>query len=719
MEIGRSEAQAAAAACRVLRSAKGVVALAVLLLHVGCASRDLPATGAAQAQPGQERSDDLLVVDCLLPAQVRKLGQNMVFLAPRQAIKTSGRNCEIRGGEYVAYDRANYATALKVWLPPAEGGDSAAQTYVGEIFERGLGVPPDYDAAATWYRRAAENGYSRAAINLGNLFEQGLGVPKDPKQALNWYRRAAGLSQLTFDIVPGPTDAELRESRHQVAELRAQLQSKEAALDTTQSQLEPLQRKVSELQRDADELRKKIDSSPPPIHPAPDQPKPVESASPERLKDEAALAAKQMEIAVLREQIRGMEAQPGLKREVANLRQALAQAETELLPLKAGFQPRTRETSQGGPRIELKQVQVVEPAILVSTRDGQAGQISVPAGARSWVVVGRVDSSTPLKSLAINQRPRTPDRDNVFTVRLTEADRQLRIVATDRSERTSTLEFLLPVVQQDRRTYESPTVRLTGSQLTGVRRSLGNYHALVIGNNSYRQIRPLKTAVHDAQEVAKVLRDQYGFNVTLLTNSTRYAMLNALNELRDKLTKDDNLLIYYAGHGQLDARNGRGYWLPVDADPNSSASWIANEALTSILDAMAVKQLLLVADSCYSGTLTRSAMGYPQLQPGISQDEVLRLIQQMAQKRSRMAMTSGGIAPILDSGGGTHSIFAEVFLKVLRGNDGLLIGRDLFRQVQLQVVETAARLPLAQAPEYAPIKGGYEGGDFVLVPSTS
>jgi hypothetical protein len=55
----------------------------------------------------------------------------------------------------------------------------------------------------------------------------------------------------------------------------------------------------------------------------------------------------------------------------------------------------------------------------------------------------------------------------------------------------------------------------------------------------------------------------------------------------------------------------------------------------------------------------------------------------------------------------------------LRGNDGLLIGRDLFRQVQLQVVETAGRSPLAQEPEYAPIKGGYEGGDFVLVRPTS
>ncbi len=68
-------------------------------------------------------ADELLIVDCLLPGQIRKLGQRITYLTARQAIKTSAQDCEIRGGEYVAYGRANYATALKVWLPLAEGSD--------------------------------------------------------------------------------------------------------------------------------------------------------------------------------------------------------------------------------------------------------------------------------------------------------------------------------------------------------------------------------------------------------------------------------------------------------------------------------------------------------------------------------------------------------------------------------------------------------------------
>jgi len=131
----------------------GAATIGAVALLTGCASQETaaPSAATAQAQSAPAKADDFLVVDCLLPGQVRKLGQQFTYLAPRRAIKTSARDCEIRGGEYVAYDRANYATALKVWLPQAEQGDAAAQTYVGEIFEKGLGVAPDYSAAAVWY----------------------------------------------------------------------------------------------------------------------------------------------------------------------------------------------------------------------------------------------------------------------------------------------------------------------------------------------------------------------------------------------------------------------------------------------------------------------------------------------------------------------------------------------------------------------------------------
>ena len=134
-----------------------------------------------------------MIVDCVLPAQVRQLGTGISYLAPRRAIKTSASDCAIRGGEYVAYDRANLATALRVWLPQAESGDKVAQTNVGEIYEKGSGTAPDYVNAAKWYQKAADQGYPRALTNLGFLYEQGLGVGKDPVAALKLYRKAAGI----------------------------------------------------------------------------------------------------------------------------------------------------------------------------------------------------------------------------------------------------------------------------------------------------------------------------------------------------------------------------------------------------------------------------------------------------------------------------------------------------------------------------------------------
>src|SRR5688572_17676529 len=66
-------------------------------------------------------AEDLLIVDCLLPGQIRKLGRQATYLSARRPVRTTQADCEIRGGEFVSYDRANYQTALKVWLEGAMG----------------------------------------------------------------------------------------------------------------------------------------------------------------------------------------------------------------------------------------------------------------------------------------------------------------------------------------------------------------------------------------------------------------------------------------------------------------------------------------------------------------------------------------------------------------------------------------------------------------------
>ena len=68
-----------------------------------------------------------------------------------------------------------------------------------------------------------------------------------------------------------------------------------------------------------------------------------------------------------------------------------------------------------------------------------------------------------------------------------------------------------------------------------------------------------------------------------------------------------HLLIYYAGHGWLNEESNRGYWLPADAKPNRRSRWMSNATLTDTLKTLQAKHVMVVADSCYSGTRTRSA----------------------------------------------------------------------------------------------------------------
>jgi hypothetical protein len=230
----------------------------------------------------------------------------------------------------------------------------------------------------------------------------------------------------------------------------------------------------------------------------------------------------------------------------------------------------------------------------------------------------------------------------------------------------------------------------------------GNYHALVIGNDMYRTLPHLGTAVGDAEAVAKELERNYHFNVRLLTNATEEDIIGALTDMRRELQWDDNLLIYYAGHGWYDQDAEQGYWLPVDASEDNQAHWISNADITNALKALKAKHILVVADSCYSGTLARSA--------NISVRGV-DYIERIVKKKARTVLTSGGLEPVQDAGGAGHSVFAHAFLEALDENDGVIDGQELFRRLRDPVVANAP-----QTPEYGEIRGaGHDGGDFIFV----
>ena len=101
-----------------------------------------------------------------------------------------------------AYEREDYKTAYKLFLPLAEQEDSDAQCYLGLIYEYGHGVPQDYKEAEKWYRLAAEQGDAEAQCFLGSMYFEGQGVPQDYEEAEKWCRLAAeqGHTKAQFNL---------------------------------------------------------------------------------------------------------------------------------------------------------------------------------------------------------------------------------------------------------------------------------------------------------------------------------------------------------------------------------------------------------------------------------------------------------------------------------------------------------------------------------------
>jgi len=226
----------------------------------------------------------------------------------------------------------------------------------------------------------------------------------------------------------------------------------------------------------------------------------------------------------------------------------------------------------------------------------------------------------------------------------------------------------------------------------------GRYVALVLGSNDYTGFEPLETAVNDARAVGEVLQSKFGFEVNVVLNPTRKELISSLQSYKDRLKPEDHFLLYYAGHGVLDESTNRGYWLPVDADPSNPVNWVSNGIIADQIRDFVANQVLVIADACFSGSLAA---------PGKSFKEQ-RSEPVTARTRSRIVISSGGLEPVLDSGFGEHSIFAQSLLNELARYDENSSLSTMFHRIRNSVVRYAEQEPRLAVMKYS----GHEGGTF-------
>jgi len=243
----------------------------------------------------------------------------------------------------------------------------------------------------------------------------------------------------------------------------------------------------------------------------------------------------------------------------------------------------------------------------------------------------------------------------------------------------------------------------------------GVYRALIVGNNAYQDKHnrwpQLETAVSGARAVAQVLRDHYGFDdIEVLENATRRETLKSLEGLSQRALPNDSILVYYAGHGFLDADSDRGFWVPIDAEGIDNTTFLRNSTIRDELSTIAsrARHTLLISDSCFSGTLLRR--GTRSISGAEANEGYFRKV---STKKSVQIIAAGGIEFVDDNYRASgHSPFTYFLLNELQNNDRqLLTVSELSNNVSVAVANN-----VDQVPESGVLQGaGDELGEFIFI----
>ena len=242
----------------------------------------------------------------------------------------------------------------------------------------------------------------------------------------------------------------------------------------------------------------------------------------------------------------------------------------------------------------------------------------------------------------------------------------------------------------------------------------GTYRAILVGNNAYQDKddiwRPLNTARTGAVTLAKILENDYGFDdITLLTDASRREILIALNRLSRRVEPNDNVLIFYAGHGYLDEETERGYWIPIDARGNDYTTFLRNSTIRDEINVIASrgKHTLVIADSCFSGSLLRGNVRGPLFQNG--EDSYYKKV---ANKRSVQVLAAGGNEFVDDNyRDSKHSPFTYFLINELKNSATSLLS---FSELATTVTKAVAN-NVDQTPVSGVLQGaGDELGEFIF-----
>lgn len=345
---------------------------------------------------------------------------------------------------------------------------------------------------------------------------------------------------------------------------------------------------------------------------------------------------------------------------------------------------------------QTKSVSTGKPMIQIFTPSPAGGRIVI--NKTSITIVGQVTDSAGISGFMINTRAVNLSDEGIFqyTLNLKKGDNPLALIAINKKMQIDEQNLIVICTAED-----AQTVTENQSDLLKAR-----YYALIIGINDYEdpKIPDLDNPIKDAENLYNVLTTKYTFekgNISFLKNPTLEQVYTTLEGLGKMLTINDNLLIFYAGHGNWDAKSSIGYWLPSDASKNSTVKWFRNSLLRDFISSIQARHTMLIADACFSGAIFKTR-GIEMETEGITQG-----IEKLYQLQSRKAMTSGILEEVPD-----ESMFLKYLVKRLDENQEKFLSSELlFSTLKMAVMNNSLNVPTFGTIQNV----GDEGGDFIFI----
>ncbi len=337
-----------------------------------------------------------------------------------------------------------------------------------------------------------------------------------------------------------------------------------------------------------------------------------------------------------------------------------------------------------------------EPPSITITEPSVKRGLQVTAAGIDVMVRGVAQDPSGLKSVTINDQVAYAQEGGNFwgNVSLKEGVNKITVKATDGAGNSA--EQTIEVSKTVTPAPETDVIPVVAKE--------GKNYCLLIAAQNYRDaaIPSLDNPIQDAIKLKLILKANYNFtdeNIITLFNPDANDIKRQLLELTNTVQSEDNLLIFYAGHGIWVEKEKKGYWLMSDSKRNDPNTWVSNKDVLNLIAKLPSRHTLLITDACFSGGVfkTRSV--------GSDASASIKL---MDEKISRVAITSGNDTEVPD-----ESVFMKYLVKALSNN------KDKYMPAQKMFISHIMEAVMAETktePRYGTLElAGHIGGDYIFI----